>query len=75
MNRTQFEVLMDEGGIPIEKRDFIWESVLGRASSSKLACPECGKSFYPHRSDQLYCPGGECNNKARQRRYREKHIS
>lgn len=75
MNRTQFELLMDEGEIAIEKRDFIWESVLGRVSSIKQECPECNKEFYPHRSDQVYCPGGDCNNKVRQRRYRDKHIS
>jgi len=77
MTRARYEELMDEIGVGVEYRDMIWERVLGKAPSERRVCAfsSCGKTFFPHRKDQRFCPGGLCSNSYHQQQYRDRYIS
>ena len=83
MKRTQFELKMDELGRELDTsqlfmesiRDGIWERVLGNAPSERRICPQCKGTFFPHRKDQRFCPGGRCSNTYHSQQHRDKYIS
>ena len=79
MNWTQFNRILDlvcikpgsDLSLP-EVREAVWSLVLGKAPREERKCLECGEGFYPGRADQLYCPGGKCSSRRRQRAYKER---
>jgi hypothetical protein len=80
MTRTRFEQELDsirsEIGNDIildSVRDAIWERVLGKSPSERRGCTYCKKTFFPHRKDQHFCPGGKCSNAYHSAQYRERN--